>query len=1648
MDIACKTVVPPTSVVAACAGHFCPEVVCYGGAAATAGRRSGTADRASANTPALDVVLSHGTTLELYRVSSDDRLCLVCRADIHGRVAALSRWPSASRVVDAADGRPQLVRKDWLLAGLEGGWGGNAAVRNAGRISVAALLLEYSPRRCDWVLLRVFTFALQRTVWQSDEGMMGVAAEVGRVADGVELRDGRLVGDGLWRRAGGIGDERPLVCADGEAASAPHFDEDPDTHGAPADGTTSVIDAGSGRCAALVVPFWTRAYVLAPPILGGGDKSIAVDGAEPGGNTDQGIPPALDPHRPPFRVTEAHVGVLNPAPLFFEVDLAELLGPVRIIDAAFLPRATLPTLLVLYEQQPTWAGRVEVIGNTGAVAAIALPPVGAGAGGESPSLAWALTGLPYDCERLCLLPGDGRSGVLVLSPNVLLWVDAGGTLTAALSLNRFGDEYMLLDGLSIPGAQYGGDAAQRTDASLVCGIANARVAGPRSDRLLLVAADGTLYRLQLSAHTSPPMRLTPVFAEAHGRSGCAPKGVFALSARLLMVASHLGSSMLLRLEWTSGKRGRSGAGSKRARSTGRDESWEVDVVDRLFQLGPIIDLCAARWPAATGARPSTAELVCCVGHGNDSALAVLRHHIEPTDLQKIELAGCRRVWTLYNAEAGTRRESTEEAASTTSRYHAYMVLSLQRSTVVLDTARGFEEVPASGFVTQSATLAAGNVLAGHYLVQVCRDGAHLIDGNLERVQTYWPPSGLSAADGGDIVGATVRDPWVALWTAAGHLTVLRVQANQVWETMWETDEVSCAAVYTGRMVEDLRRLMQNGERRGRPRPEPGASESVRQWEDGQLNTLNDDSAVFTDEAAVALLEEERFLYGLDGGSAGMDDSAPPTSASRALAHMARQQMPLEALLLAGTTDGALRVHALPGGECLMQCGRLYLGAALLTDEREGETVGAMSTAADAVEKEDGIVALDASTAAAVRTDATATAVGAGSRRAHRSRHAKIADLAMHDLSARHCTCLVAVLASGEALIYHGTMFADAALRFTRIDGLTSLTQVVIPAAAAGSSSSKAGSSSRRIGAVRAETFVNIDGHSGICLTGARPLVVLADSGAPTVHPLRDRPFVSLAELHNVACRRGLVTVSADGTVRVGQWRGLEAYHSVGPFLARKVRLGHPAVEAGVRLLYEPISDTVVVVTCRPSPVTERVFRTLTEGNRYEAARKQAQQPKLSTETGNDGEVAAATAAAAGTDGGEADNTTEDAAVAVAATGAHAELEAREQRVYRGAGRRHLPLPYERYAVLLLRRDTFEVVARQELDEFEAGLSLCTAHIRRFQSAAADDNQPPRVISEHDVVVLGTTYLKGEHTSIRGRLHVFEVSRQHGHGRTLYQMQRLAASEVKGAVSAVAPLKGGYISCSAGARLEVYKLVDDDMSCVSFYPGVNLFFSHVATLKQYILASDMLHSVSFLFWRERNVSQNFLCRDDAARELVASEWLIRGTQSCVVSVDTQGNVLQLSVPSATDAESRGGQRMLLESSMHCGMRVNGVQRMRVQEEDVHVLWMGSVDGAVLLVTPVAPAVHQRLTALYARLALQPEARRYALNVRGHRAFRALTYTGGGLDRPRRTLLDADLLHHFITLDAVRRKELARELGVPVEQIFDDIAAVTDTALQCV
>ena len=84
----------------------------------------------------------------------------------------------------------------------------------------------------------------------------------------------------------------------------------------------------------------------------------------------------------------------------------------------------------------------------------------------------------------------------------------------------------------------------------------------------------------------------------------------------------------------------------------------------------------------------------------------------------------------------------------------------------------------------------------------------------------------------------------------------------------------------------------------------------------------------------------------------------------------------------------------------------------------------------------------------------------------------------------------------------------------------------------------------------------------------------------------------------------------------------------------------------------------------------------------------------------------------------------------------------------------------------------------------------------------------------DVLVVGTGYLNGEDASSRGRLLLFEISRQEvfteGAGvYTAFQLQLIAERELSSPVTAVAEMEG-YVIAGVGPLVSVYKLVGDEI----------------------------------------------------------------------------------------------------------------------------------------------------------------------------------------------------------------------------------------------
>ncbi len=1791
MDLIHKTIVPASRVVVAETGHFAPELVQYQTAA------PGTNKHDPAIEP-LELVLAHLNRLELYRIDERGRTTLIAQTEVSGRIGSLARFPSPIWVSRGE----HLVRKDWLLVALEGGSSGSAVARNAGQVSMVAMVVEFQPYEASWVARAVYNFAQERVYIHQEEGIRDAALTIDKALEHVVLHDGLIVGDGMWRRGGGYGEERPLACVDAFDASTGYLD------GASKDREDIFHD---GRCAALVVPSWRRAYVISPPIWTRPTSPVDLKDATAG--MEAATPWARDPLHPTNGavlafstdtqqqfcgekrvITERDGGIHEQRRVFFyPVELEPLLGHGRILDCCFLPGTALPTLIVLYEELPTWAGRVEAVSNTCALAAVSLPPMTAGVAGEEPLVAWRVQGLPYDAEKVIPLP-SARSdraveqGLLVVTANILFWIRDNGQVAATLSGNHFGDVFMELDGYSLPGALYGGSQnTVRTATREVLHFRGACLAPLQMNRLALVLSDGSTYLLALQADVEAQLRLEPLSIRGGPKAAPAPLDVKLLSADLLFVAAHLGSSVLFRITKGAGapRRTRNQNGENAGPIKSATRELELHLQDTVVQLGPIIDLVVIP-PQYTsqGAIQTAAEILGCTGHARESYLARFMYQVQTREWQRIPSSGCRRVWSLYAHDASRPGRQEEQA---------FLLLSLAKSSVILDIRDGLEQAADSQVMLPSTTIAAGNLDHHRLIAQVHRTGIRLLDSGLDVVLEY--DVLLEALKpGAAVIGACVLDPYIALWLTDYRLTVLRLvtpESNGRSETAYQlttvfsTEDILCANLYQGTLMHSFRTACSMPYKQfvstpwtmdgSDEAPETIATEPITTKKPSTMASTKNlaaerASVLKTTDLSVELAEEEHFLYSASGWQrrprlAGTLHHRKTTRASLSQDEATTEQqnkralpVTLDSFLIAVSVDGALYLFGLSSNHpprMLLQCKRFFLGIANIRDDRprqseknqEGPDWQQGTSLPTAVNPSSGNAGNEFGSGLTRKANANQAVVGSKPQETgpyirttdeglgtkslaeaasappepsgRRARQGKVLDVCLTDVGTRGCPVLATVLAANELVIYKGFAVAGGELCFTRIGSnalntvftpYSSTTAMTAPSDGISLSTAPAGqverehkSSSRRSSAMRLMPFQNIQGKSGLTVIGARVSIVLGDAGFPTVHPVRGPALLSLTELnHAEACPQGFVSVATDGTVRIGQWPSLANYKAVGHFLVQKHAWSE--YEYAERLLHDPSTDTILAIVGRSVPATEAFVKYLLEGNRYEAAvrharrQQQQQQQKPQQQPGNRPAVdgvdeaperigsddheprnprALVTNSAAGDDApvnrsgafedamdmdtesmvGHARQSPgqkldEDASLDDASDPV-IEFEEQKRRPFQSGRARDLPLLVDQHAVLLFARHSFEVLARYELEQTEVGLSMCATRIRHFQRTS--DDEAPRFI-ERDVLVVGTTYLRGEDTTIRGRLLVFEVSRQEGHGRTIYQMQTLAATEVKGAVSSVAPIKGGFICCSAGPRLEVYKLIEDEMSCISYYPGINLFFSHVTTLKQYILASDIRLGASFLFWRERNVSQNFLCRDEAPRELVGSEWIMHGTSACVISSDMLGNLLELSIPSPLDPESGGGTRMTFEAALHIGSRANVLRRVRIDDPNrppmdneqqslwnTHVVLLATVDGMITLLCPVLRPNAKKLHLASLYLMLEPEVRKWSLNARTFRAMRALTVPGG-LRKSKRAIVDGDVLQVYGSLDTPRRKEIARKLGLPQEAlsalIFGSLEAV--------
>eukprot|EP00177_Eucheuma_denticulatum_P006591 GFKZ01011998.1.p1 GENE.GFKZ01011998.1~~GFKZ01011998.1.p1 ORF type:complete len:1886 (+),score=288.95 GFKZ01011998.1:248-5905(+) len=585
-------------------------------------------------------------------------------------------------------------------------------------------------------------------------------------------------------------------------------------------------------------------------------------------------------------------------------------------------------------------------------------------------------------------------------------------------------------------------------------------------------------------------------------------------------------------------------------------------------------------------------------------------------------------------------------------------------------------------------------------------------------------------------------------------------------------------------------------------------------------------------------------------------------------------------------------------------------------------------------------------------------------------------------------------------------------------------------------SQKGGDSSRQ--KIPIIPFTNIAGRGGLFVGGRCPFFLFAERGYPRVHPVSHgssdgtpiskeeyedgKEIVGFTEFHNVKCPRGFVSVGIDGMVRIGELAPPSVMNYDAPTPIRKVALRCTPH----KVAYHAGSATYGVLASMPTLTTreERLARILQSLEKHDKRHYQHTVAQAEAETGDE----------------------------------------RAKRVP--------PLFEELHELRVYRPDTWELIKSFKLQKGEVGLALANMKVDVFKqqvagsgveipsSKRADDGNESAFAASvrlrpKDMLVVGTGYLNGEDSSSRGRLLLFEVSRQEvyrdGAVFTAFQLQLIAEKELFSPVTAVASMEG-YVIAGVGPQISVYKLVGDEIIHLSFAFG-QLYCTAISSLKQYVVAADMCKSVSFMYFRERNNSVNFLGKDYEHVTSYAAEFLLEHENMSIVVSDGKANVQLMNYAHASVPESQGGKRLLINGGTHFGSRINKFVRVRApdRKQDIengrvvgkagrHSLVFTTLDGGLGAVVAVTEVEFRKLKELKERIITDNETERYAgVNPLEQTAFRPESASTVLLDQ---RILDSRVIFEVFGRTLIEQRIIARGCGTGLDQLARNMLSLDE------
>ncbi|CAK1589446.1 unnamed protein product [Parnassius mnemosyne] len=861
----------------------------------------------------------------------------------------------------------------------------------------------------------------------------------------------------------------------------------------------------------------------------------------------------------------------------------------NILDIQFLYGYYEPTLLLLYEPVRTFPGRTAVRSDTCAMAGVSL-----NMSARVHPVIWATAGLPFDCIQAVPIQKP-LGGCLILAVNSLIYLNQS-VPPYGVSLNSI--------------ATHTTNFPLRIQEGVCVTLDGAHVAALGECRLALALRGGQLYVLTL---LSDSVRSVRSFHLDRAAASVLTSCMCVIEEDFLFLGSRLGNSLLLRVterenrmlftvdkpleatvdltvsetdketsttnkEQPPQKEAQPDPATKKRRMdtindcvasnvieiSEQDElevygsdirtstqltSYVFEVCDSLLNICPIGDISMGE-PQLVGEeearREAALELVACSGRGKNGALSVLQRTVRPHLLTAFHLPGCIDMWTVIGE--GESREAHKDMEGS----HAYLILTQEDSSMILQTGQEINEVDNSGFMTGAPTVFAGNLGNNKYMVQVTTTAIRLIRNGvqLQSIQLEWTAS-----------AAAVADPYVCVQSTCGRALVLALRELR------PRDPMSARLAPTRQGVPArpaLVRAMPYRDLSGLFTSTDLENVQVKGEFTGKMKGKNVKAEGFKPGAVYELNDEDELLYGGDQTPASMasimlaeqsKNPGVPRRMSRWWKRYLNEVKPTYWLFVV-RDNGNLEIYSLPEMRLSFLVRDICAGHRILADSLESVPA---PEPADEEEYSGG-----------------GGAAGGGEVQ-------RLRELLVVGLGHKASRVLLLLRLDGEPLmIYQAYKYprGNLKMRFSRMNvsfpfGYESET-VTCP-------EDSYEAAMLRDGVRQLRYFGNVGGYNGVFICGRTPyLLLLTGRGELRLHPLSasEGAIPAFAPFNNTNCPHGFLYFNSKGWLRISVLAGHVSYDA--PWAVRKVPLR--ATPHAVTFHLE--SRTHCLVTSRAVPTQE------------------------------------------------------------------------------------------------------------------------------------------------------------------------------------------------------------------------------------------------------------------------------------------------------------------------------------------------------------------------------------------------------------------------------------------------------------------------------